>query len=119
MTRTPEFYSKVQAWLDEVHGKKDLPFKKECQIRRVMPGLLYRLEVAGGVVCSIVQLRDETTDKRAQNLTLVIEDTINGRWVSLKLSSFRRVAKFVEKMGMKESRRLSLIEQFKINHQEF
>lgn len=54
---------------------------------------------------SIVQLI-EGERERSQFLTLVIEDGLTGRWIGLRLSTFRKIMKFVDHCGFTTARRL-------------
>jgi hypothetical protein len=65
--------------------------------------ILYEQSVNDRVHVSIVQ---DQTAGRSQFLSLLIEDQVAGRWVLLRLSTFRKVIKFLEKKNFLTARRL-------------
>jgi hypothetical protein len=71
---------------------------------------LYRRRINDRLTAAIVQLvargSDQAERERSQFLALVLEDEANGRWISLRLSSFRKVLKFVRDMKFEQARRL-------------
>ena len=60
----------------------------------------------------------EAHNTRSNYMAIIILDEKNNQFVRLKLSSFRKIVAFVTKRGWLESRRLSMIEHFKLKHRE-
>jgi hypothetical protein len=60
----------------------------------------------------IGQLKHE--GQRAQHMTLLIEDEQTKRWISLRLSTFRKVIAFVVKHGWDRARRLTAVEKMRL-----
>jgi hypothetical protein len=71
---------------------------------------LYRRRINERLTAAIVQFvaagSAEAERERSQFLALVLEDEASGRWISLRLSSFRKVLRFVEDCCFVKARRL-------------
>jgi len=71
---------------------------------------LYKRRINDRLTAAIVQLvaagDPEAERARSQFLALVLEDEASGRWISLRLSSWRKVVKFVTDKGFAKARRL-------------
>jgi hypothetical protein len=80
---------------------------------------LYRRRINDRLTAAIVQLvaagSDQAERERSQFLALVLEDEASGRWISLRLSSFRKVLKFVEGCDFVKARRLRDDEKRNLN----
>lgn len=78
---------------------------------------LYKRNISDRVCVSIVQILNNPR-KRSQYLALLIEDQDTGRWILLRLSSFRKVIKFVTDKGFLTSRHLKPWEKAKLQIKE-
>jgi len=74
---------------------------------------LYHRRINKRVTVAIGQLQAE--GERAQHLTLLIDQTDPKRWISLRLSTFRKVIKFLAKHGFEKARRLTEVEKRRID----
>lgn len=52
---------------------------------------------------------------RSQYLAIMLADELSGHWILLRLSTFRKIVKFVEAKGFREARRLTLFEQLRMD----
>ena len=71
--------------------------------------VLYKRRISDRVMVRIVQIHQTESDfehTNSQFLALVIEDEKTGRWISLRLSTFRKVIKFVGDMNFSKARHL-------------
>jgi hypothetical protein len=68
--------------------------------------VLYKRRINDRIVVRLGQcVAEEGT--RSQFLVIVIEDEGSGRWISLRLSTFRKILKFVAGHGFEKARRLT------------
>lgn len=70
---------------------------------------LYWRRISDRVTASIGLLRTEA--KRSQFLCLFIEDEQTGMWINLRLSTVRRIIKFLDSKQFLKARRLDELEK--------
>lgn len=90
-----------------MHTQVNQPDRREFFNRHFI--VLYRRRITSTIVAAIGQLRDG--DKRAQQMTLLIENEYTGLWISLRLSTLRKVIRFISKYGWDRARRLTETEK--------
>lgn len=71
--------------------------------------VVYKAKINANTVCYIGQAREGAA--RSQYLCLTIHDTKTGRFVVLRLSTFRKLVHWVTSRGWLEARRLTDVER--------
>ena len=78
-------------------------------ILRAIP--LYTKKMSDNVVASVDQLFDLNDESwhrsRSQFLTLTLEDKKKGRYIRVRLKTFRKIVKWLDKLSFLEPRRLT------------
>lgn len=75
--------------------------------------VIHQKRINRRVVVMICQIQEETGD-RAQFLNIVLRDELTNRWISLRLSTFRKVIKFLVSKKLDKARRLTNWEKLKM-----
>lgn len=76
--------------------------------------VIYQRRINRRVVVTVCQIQEETGD-RAQFLNVVLRDELTNRWISLRLSTFRKVVKFLVSKKLDKARRLTSWEKLKMS----
>lgn len=92
---------------------KEIKIEFKTEIKMVP---LYKKQINDRVEVSICQEQKTGIFEYRENyLSLVLRDLLLGREIHLKLSTFRKIVKWVEKMGFMKARRLTDREIRKLN----
>jgi hypothetical protein len=75
--------------------------------------VLHQRRINSRIHAYIAQLHED--GKRSQFMTLILHDERDDKWFGLRMSSFRKVVKFVIAKKFMEARRLTGIEIAKMN----
>lgn len=70
---------------------------------------LYWRRISHRITASIGILKND--QRTSQFLTLFIEDEKTGMWINLKLSTLRKIVKFIHKKDLFKPRRLNEVEK--------
>jgi len=98
-----------------------IPTYKTWEEFQSICNVLYQRRINEHVVVQVVQLMDKDCEcgrRRSQFLALVIRDKLNDKWISLKLSTARKIWKFVVKNGFDVARRLKSFEIEKLKRND-
>jgi hypothetical protein len=68
-------------------------------------------------VARICQIQEESGE-RSNFLNIVIHDERANRWISLRLSTFRKIVTFIVQKGLDKARRLNMYERLKMARKE-
>jgi hypothetical protein len=79
--------------------------------------VIYSRKVNDRVTASVCQCQDPD-GWRSQFLALHIHDGQSGRWIVLRLSTFRRIVKYLDEKDMLVARHLTWVERLKISSKE-
>jgi hypothetical protein len=79
--------------------------------------VIHQRRINRRVIVMVCQIREEIGD-RAQFLNLVIRDELTNRWISLRLSTFRKVIRWLASKSLDKARRLTNWEKLKMTVKE-
>jgi hypothetical protein len=74
--------------------------------------VLYKRQINGRVEVAVCHLRDDK-GTRSQFLALALIDRDSGRWMVLKLSTVRKIWKFLVGKNLHEARRMTFLEKIR------
>lgn len=98
-------------------GDRDNELTKvlSCSFQEAMEHMviIYKRRINRRVVVMICQIRGESC--RSQFLNLVIRDELTNRWISLRLSTVRKVIKWLKDKQFLTARRLTHVEKLKMD----
>ena len=92
--------------------------KNHFEVLRNSMNVLYSQEVTDRIEVYIGQMIQHQYDfnfERSNHLGIIIVDNKTYRHIGLRLSSFRKVIKFLIKKDFSEARKLNIIEKFRLN----